>query len=81
MALEACRKQRIDMNVVYDLVPQRINNNPQEFVKQVKDVENFNLFLSQLRDEDTTRTLFRFLSHDDDERSSQEVLRISISSF
>ena len=38
VALELCRKHRVDMNVVYDLVPERITAQAVEFVTQVCDI-------------------------------------------
>ncbi|KAF9975119.1 hypothetical protein BGZ73_001334 [Actinomortierella ambigua] len=57
-ALVTCRKHRIDLNLLYDHNPQRFMENVGEFVRQVKDVDYLNLFLSFLRNEDVTKTLY-----------------------
>ncbi|KAG0325923.1 hypothetical protein BGZ99_010376 [Dissophora globulifera] len=57
-AFVTCRKHRIDLNILYDLNPKVFMDNVGEFVKQVKDVDYLNLFLSFLRNEDVTKTLY-----------------------
>ncbi|KAF9164239.1 hypothetical protein DFQ26_001667 [Actinomortierella ambigua] len=57
-ALVTCRKHRIDLNLLYDHNPQQFMENVGEFVRQVKDVDYLNLFLSFLRNEDVTKTLY-----------------------
>ncbi|KAF8925154.1 hypothetical protein BGZ58_001096 [Dissophora ornata] len=57
-AFVTCRKHRIDLNILYDHNPKVFMENMTEFVKQVKDVDYLNLFLSFLRSEDVTQTLY-----------------------
>ncbi|KAG0917728.1 hypothetical protein G6F33_001222 [Rhizopus arrhizus] len=58
-AFVACRKNRIDLNILYDDGPERFMENIDKFVKQVADVDYLNLFLSNLRNEDTLVTMYR----------------------
>lgn len=58
-AFVACRKNRIDLNILYDDGPERFMENIEAFVKQVADVDYLNLFLSNLRNEDTLVTMYR----------------------
>ncbi|KAI9245023.1 IKI3 family-domain-containing protein [Sporodiniella umbellata] len=58
-AFVACRKNRIDLNIIYDDGPERFMENIETFVKQVADVDYLNLFLSNLRNEDTLVTMYR----------------------
>lgn len=54
----AMRRHRIDLNLLYDLSPEIFMENIEHFVDSVHDIEYLNLFISSLRDEDTTKTLF-----------------------
>lgn len=69
------RKHRIDLNLIYDHNPSEFLSHLQEFVTQVNSVEHFNLFLSNLRDEDTTRTIF-FSSYTDRREELEKALNI-----
>ncbi|KAJ3033897.1 hypothetical protein HDV00_005666 [Rhizophlyctis rosea] len=53
-----CRKHRIDMNLLVDLDRERFMTNVETFVRQVDDPEYLNLFVSGLRNEDVTRTMY-----------------------
>ncbi|KAF9995387.1 hypothetical protein BGZ80_001407 [Entomortierella chlamydospora] len=57
-AFLTCRKHRIDLNILYDHNPKVFMDNVAEFVKQVKEVDHLILFLSSLRSEDVTQTLY-----------------------
>ncbi|ORZ11311.1 IKI3 family-domain-containing protein [Lobosporangium transversale] len=57
-AFLTCRKHRIDLNILYDHNPKVFMENVAEFVKQIKEVDHLNLFLSFLRNEDVTQTLY-----------------------
>lgn len=50
------RKQRVDMNLIVDLDPVEFLNNggAEDYVKQIRNVDSINLFLSSLIDVDTT---------------------------
>jgi len=43
------RKHRIDFNLLFDFNPSSFLENIVEFIKQIDNVDSFNLFLSQLR--------------------------------
>ena len=58
-AFLACRGHRVDTNILFDYAPQQFLENVELFVKQVKKVEHIDLFLSQLREEDTSMTLYK----------------------
>ncbi|CAJ2511583.1 Uu.00g072080.m01.CDS01 [Anthostomella pinea] len=58
-AFSHCRTQRVDMNILYDHRPQQFLSNTGLFLDQVSDVANIDLFLSALRDEDVTQTVYR----------------------
>ncbi|KAG0365886.1 hypothetical protein BGZ54_006088 [Gamsiella multidivaricata] len=57
-AFVTCRKYRIDLNILYDHNPKAFMENVAEFVNQIKEVDYLNLFLSFLRNEDVTQTLY-----------------------
>ncbi|KAJ3055398.1 hypothetical protein HK097_010674, partial [Rhizophlyctis rosea] len=53
-----CRKHRIDMNLLVDHNNAQFMDNVEAFVQQVDDPEYLNLFVSGLRDEDVTKTMY-----------------------
>ncbi|UZJ53574.1 hypothetical protein CBS101457_002894 [Exobasidium rhododendri] len=58
-AFRICRTHRLDMNLLVDYNRVDFLANIGLFVKQVQDVEFLNLFLSSLREEDVTKTLYK----------------------
>lgn len=58
-AFAHCRTHRLDMNLLYDYDPEQFLSNVGLFVKQVKKVSYLDLFLSSLREEDVTRTIYK----------------------
>ncbi|GAA5945114.1 hypothetical protein JCM3775_000913 [Rhodotorula graminis] len=54
-----CRRHRIDLNLLHDHDPAAFVANLHEFVSQVRDVDFLNLFLTGLKDEDVTATMYR----------------------
>ncbi|KAL7623869.1 putative elongator complex protein 1 [Parahypoxylon ruwenzoriense] len=58
-AYSYCRSQRVDMNILYDHRPQQFLTNVGLFLDQLGDVSYIDLFLSSLRDEDVTQTMYR----------------------
>ncbi|KAJ1921502.1 putative elongator complex protein 1 [Mycoemilia scoparia] len=57
-AFLACRSNRIDMNILYDHNPEQFIEKVGDFIEQVKNVDYLNLFVSDLKDEDVTKTLY-----------------------
>lgn len=58
-AFLACRNQRVDMNILHDHATQQFLSNVGLFIDQVKKVEHIDLFLSQLREEDVSKTMYK----------------------
>ncbi|KAL2138685.1 hypothetical protein VTI28DRAFT_6379 [Corynascus sepedonium] len=58
-AFATCRTQRVDMNILFDHRPEQFLENVGLFLEQVKDPANVDLFLSSLKDEDVTQTMYR----------------------
>ncbi|GAA5975319.1 hypothetical protein JCM5350_006430 [Sporobolomyces pararoseus] len=54
-----CRKHRIDLNLLYDHNPSFFTAHLSEFIDQVKEVDHLNLFLSGLKDEDVTKSMYK----------------------
>ncbi|GAA5883430.1 hypothetical protein JCM3774_004277 [Rhodotorula dairenensis] len=54
-----CRRHRIDLNILHDHDPAAFTAHLSDFITQVKDVDHLNLFLSGLKDEDVTKTMYR----------------------
>lgn len=58
-AFRICRTHRLDVNILYDHDPVSFMTNIGSFVRQVKDVDHINLFLSGLRNEDVNASLYK----------------------
>ncbi|KAF1991047.1 putative killer toxin sensitivity protein [Aulographum hederae CBS 113979] len=58
-AFLACRSQRVDMNIIHDHDAAKFMSHIPEFVSQVKKKEHIDLFLSQLRGEDVSQTIYK----------------------
>ena len=58
-AFLACRAQRVDMNIVCDHMQGKFLASVGVFLEQLKRVEYIDLFLSQLRDEDVSKTMYK----------------------
>ena len=58
-AFLACRNQRVDMNILHDHNPPQFIQNVPLFVDQIQKVEHIDLFLSQLREEDVSSTMYK----------------------
>ncbi|KAI9849569.1 MAG: hypothetical protein M1838_000111 [Thelocarpon superellum] len=72
-AFFACRNHRVDMNILHDHAPEQFMAQVGLFVDQVKKIEHIDLFLSQLREEDVSRTMYQETSpsegmHEDDSK-------------
>ena len=57
-AFIACRKHRIDLNIIYDHDPQGFFKRLSTFVDQIPEVDHLNLFLTGLRQEDVTKSQY-----------------------
>jgi elongator complex protein 1 len=58
-AFLACRRHRIDLNILYDHNPAAFEQQLASFISQIKDVDYLNLFLSGLKEEDVTATMYQ----------------------
>lgn len=58
-AFLACRNHRVDMNILHDHDPQQFISNIDVFIDQVQKVGHIDLFLSQLREEDSSKTMYK----------------------
>uniref|UniRef100_A0A673HDE3 Elongator complex protein 1 n=1 Tax=Sinocyclocheilus rhinocerous TaxID=307959 RepID=A0A673HDE3_9TELE len=57
-AFECMRKLRINLNLVYDHNPTVFLANIEMFLKQIDSINYINLFLTELKEEDTTTTMY-----------------------
>ena len=58
-AFLACRNHRVDMNILHDHAPAEFLADVGLFIDQVKKVEHIDLFLSQLREEDVSKNMYK----------------------
>ncbi|KAJ2905248.1 iki3 family protein [Zalerion maritima] len=54
-----CRTHRVDMNILYDNRPSQFLKNVDLFLDQLEDPTSIDLFLSSLREEDVTETMYK----------------------
>uniref|UniRef100_A0A671MHM0 Elongator complex protein 1 n=1 Tax=Sinocyclocheilus anshuiensis TaxID=1608454 RepID=A0A671MHM0_9TELE len=57
-AFESMRKLRINLNLIYDHNPTVFLDNIEMFLKQIDSINCINLFLTELKEEDTTTTMY-----------------------
>ncbi|KAJ1339139.1 hypothetical protein BSLG_006277 [Batrachochytrium salamandrivorans] len=57
-AFVACRKHRIDMNLIVDHSPEAFWLHISDFVNHINDADHLNLFISNMRNEDVTRVMY-----------------------
>ncbi|KAL8895513.1 MAG: hypothetical protein Q9207_008142 [Kuettlingeria erythrocarpa] len=58
-AFMACRNQRVDMNILHDHQPEQFIAHTGAVIDQIKEVQHIDLFLSSLREEDVSQTMYR----------------------
>lgn len=58
-AFKVCRTHRIDLDILYDYDPNQFLKNTELFINQIKKVDYLDLFVSCLREEDTTVTKYQ----------------------
>ena len=79
-AFLACRNQRVDMNILHDYNPEQFLSDIELFVDQVEKVEHIDLFLSQLREEDVSKTMYRETLKGDEGSNQLSISKESFSS-
>ncbi|XP_052006172.1 elongator complex protein 1 [Xyrauchen texanus] len=57
-AFECMRKLRINLNLIYDHNPSVFLENIEMFLKQIDSINHISLFLTELKEEDTTKTMY-----------------------
>nr|XP_006133345.1 elongator complex protein 1 [Pelodiscus sinensis] len=57
-AFECMRKLRINLNLLYDHNPKVFLENVETFIKQIESVNYINLFFTELKEEDFTKTMY-----------------------
>uniref|UniRef100_A0A8C3T4M0 Elongator complex protein 1 n=1 Tax=Chelydra serpentina TaxID=8475 RepID=A0A8C3T4M0_CHESE len=57
-AFECMRKLRINLNLLYDHNPKVFLENVETFIKQIDSVNYINLFFTELKEEDFTKTMY-----------------------
>lgn len=59
-AFECMRKLRINLNLIYDHNPKVFLENVENFLKQITSINSINLFLTELKEEDVTKTMYPY---------------------
>ncbi|RMZ85742.1 hypothetical protein DV737_g413, partial [Chaetothyriales sp. CBS 132003] len=59
IAFLACRQHQVDLNILHDYNPDAFISNMGKFIDQVKKPARIDEFLSKLKEEDVTQTLYR----------------------
>ncbi|XP_074850568.1 elongator complex protein 1 isoform X2 [Carettochelys insculpta] len=58
-AFDCMRKLRINLNLLYDHNPKVFLENVETFIKQIDSVNDINLFFTELKEEDFTKTMYQ----------------------
>uniref|UniRef100_A0A673WKR1 Elongator complex protein 1 n=1 Tax=Salmo trutta TaxID=8032 RepID=A0A673WKR1_SALTR len=64
-AFECMRKLRINLNLIYDHNPKVFLESVETFLRQLDSINHINLFLTELKEEDTTTTMYPYPSNVD----------------
>ncbi|ELW64582.1 Elongator complex protein 1 [Tupaia chinensis] len=57
-AFECMRKLRINLNLIHDHNPKAFLENVETFIRQIDSVNHINLFFTELKEEDVTKTMY-----------------------
>ncbi|XP_037351049.1 elongator complex protein 1 [Talpa occidentalis] len=57
-AFECMRKLRINLNLIHDHNPKMFLENVETFIRQIDSVNHINLFFTELKEEDVTKTMY-----------------------
>lgn len=60
LAFDLLRKERINLNLLIDLQPQKFLDELEKFILQIDNINWLNLFLTELRNENVTETMYKF---------------------
>lgn len=71
-AFQCMRKLRINLNLLYDHNPKVFLENVETFIKQIDSVNYINLFFTELKDEDFTKTMYPSLSSSSNDQPRQQ---------
>jgi len=79
-AIRLMKRQRVDMNLIYDHDPEKFKQNTKKFIDLVDDAELLNLFVFGLTEEDSTRK--KFLPYyperkDDSSLTEKKIITVS----
>lgn len=66
-AFDLLRKERINLNLLIDLYPQKFLKELPVFVEQIDNTQWLNLFLTELKNEDVTTTMYKFCEAKEEE--------------
>lgn len=73
-AFRALRQHKIDINLLYDVDPEKFLENISDFVEQVKQVDFLNLFINGLLEQDRGKELDFIKPATDEDRIKKEHL-------
>ena len=73
-AFRMLRQHKIDINLIYDVNPEKFMTNIAKFVSEVKQVDYMNLFINSLTDEDRGKELEFMRPHNDEDIIRNEHL-------
>lgn len=70
LAFDLLRKERINLNLLIDLNPQKFIEELKNFILQIDNVQWLNLFLTELKNEDVTTTMYKFCGVVDEQQEN-----------
>lgn len=73
LTFDLLRKERINLNLFFDLNPDRFIEDLAVFVEQIDNIQWLNLFLTDLKNEDVTKTMFSFCESSESTIFNQKI--------
>lgn len=65
-AFDLMRKERINLNLLVDLNPKQFLDDLKVFVDQINNIQWLNLFITELKKEDVTKTMYKYCQTSDE---------------
>ncbi|KAG5673316.1 hypothetical protein PVAND_003376 [Polypedilum vanderplanki] len=70
LAFDLIRKERINLNLIIDVQPQKFLDDMKLFIQQIDNIQWLNLFLTELKNEDITVTMYKYCDNSENVKDS-----------
>ncbi|CAO1437698.1 unnamed protein product [Diamesa serratosioi] len=76
LAFDLLRKERINLNLLIDVNPQKFLSELRMFVEQIDNIQWLNLFLTELKNEDVTKTMYKYCVTETETSPTDESFKV-----